>query len=120
MLNPNGAAASAYAKATSPPFECIICDYVIDEFVRIATEKLKLPVQRVDAFVAATKFVAKIIKTPHEFCITSRVSDPKDLPILKAAVKEKVDLLLTGDKPFLATGITTPRLISPRELLDTV
>ena len=119
VLNPNGAAASAYTKATSPPFECVICDYVIDEFVRIATDKLKLPKQRIDAFVTATKFAAKIIKTPHKYSITSKVSDPKDLPILKAAVKEKADLLLTGDKPFLATDIKAPRLISPREFLDT-
>ena len=39
VLFPNGKAAQAFYKALMPPYEPMLCDYVIDELHRIFREK---------------------------------------------------------------------------------
>ena len=41
----------------------------------------------------------------------------KDRPVLRAAINAGADVLLTGDKDFLASGITSPRIMSASEFL---
>ena len=45
------------------------------------------------------------------------VRDVKDRPILRAAIKSKADVLLTGDKVFLESGIDNPAIMTPEEFL---
>lgn len=44
--------------------------------------------------------------------------DPKDVPVLRDALKARADVLLTGDKDFLATGIGHPMVYSPSMMQD--
>lgn len=46
------------------------------------------------------------------------IRDPDDLPILVAAINLDVDLLITGDKDFLAVELDRPRIMKPRWFLD--
>lgn len=46
------------------------------------------------------------------------IRDPNDLPILVAAINLNVDILITGDKDFLAVEIDRPRIMKPRWFLD--
>lgn len=46
-----------------------------------------------------------------------QIRDAADRPILRAAYAAKADVLLTGDKGFLASGLTTPRILTPAEFL---
>lgn len=48
--------------------------------------------------------------------------DPKyakniDRPILRAALNAKVDVLLTGDKDFLESGVTNPKIMTAAEFI---
>lgn len=44
--------------------------------------------------------------------------DPKDVPVLRDAMKAGADVLLTGDKDFLATDIEHPVVYSPSMMWD--
>ena len=46
------------------------------------------------------------------------VRDEKDRPILRAAVAEQVDVLLTGDKDLLESGITDPKILRADKFLE--
>ena len=43
--------------------------------------------------------------------------DVSDRPILRAAIAAKADILLTGDKDFLESGITNSKIMTPTEFL---
>ena len=47
-----------------------------------------------------------------------KIRDAKDRPILRAALNAHVDLLLTGDKDFLESAISVPRIVSVMAFLD--
>lgn len=41
-----------------------------------------------------------------------------DRPILRAAIEAKADVLLTGDKDFLESGVKNPMIMTPAEFLQ--
>ncbi len=45
------------------------------------------------------------------------IRDVKDRPILRAAIKARADVLLTGDKDFLESGVENPAIMTPAEFL---
>lgn len=47
-----------------------------------------------------------------------RIRDPKDQPILNAAILANVDLLITGDKDFLVLDLEQPRCITAAQFLE--
>ncbi|MBQ6892519.1 MAG: putative toxin-antitoxin system toxin component, PIN family, partial [Clostridia bacterium] len=60
----------------------------------------------------------KVVPTPETAVMAEdKVRDPKDRPILRAALDAHADLFLTGDKDFLESSITDPRIISVAEFL---
>ena len=48
----------------------------------------------------------------------SAIRDVKDRPILRAALDAHADLFLTGDKDFLESSVTDPRIIGVSEFLE--
>ena len=59
-----------------------------------------------------------VIPIPSEkFYLEKQIRDIKDRPILRAAIHANVDILLTGDKDFLESGIKTPLILTPAEFL---
>ena len=69
------------------------------------------------------KFLAEarglqIVDTPEEPVVEETlVRDPADWPIIRAAIFAEVDILLTGDRDLLESGITKPAIMSPAEFL---
>ena len=59
-----------------------------------------------------------VVDTPEEVIeAESAIRDPKDRPILRAALDAHADLFLTGDKDFLESYVEDPRIISVTEFL---
>ncbi|MBQ6503410.1 MAG: hypothetical protein IJI57_05805 [Flexilinea sp.] len=59
-----------------------------------------------------------VVKTPDETNdLEMKIRDPKDRPILRAALEKHADLFLTGDKDFLESSVTDPRIISVPDFL---
>lgn len=47
------------------------------------------------------------------------ISDPKDQPILDAAIAAAVDVIVSGDKHFLSLDLDRPQILTARSFLDT-
>ena len=118
-LFPNGRAADAFYKALVPPFQPVVCDYVIDELHRKFQEKFPNRTVELEAFLYTALSVFDIVSTPEDVVeAEAKIRDPKDRPILRAALNAGADLFLTGDKDFLESSVTDPRIISVPEFLD--
>ena len=46
-----------------------------------------------------------------------KIRDVNDRPILRAAMKAGADVLLTGDKDFLESGLKKPVIMTPAEFV---
>ena len=119
VLFPNGKASAALMKAFMPPYQPVTCDYVIDELRRKFREKFPNRMTELDAFLYAALSVIDVVHTPEEFNESEKlIRDEKDRPILRAALNVGADLFLTGDKDFLESSVTDPRIISVTQFLD--
>ena len=43
--------------------------------------------------------------------------DINDRPILRAAIEASADILVTGDKDFLESGVTNPMILTPADFI---
>ena len=50
--------------------------------------------------------------------ILGTLRDKKDIPVLSDAIFHNIDILLTGDKDFLESGIKRPKMLSPTILIE--
>ena len=46
------------------------------------------------------------------------IRDPKDQPILNAAIVAEVDVILTGDKDFLSLGLEHPKPMTVAQFME--
>lgn len=117
-LKPSGAPYRAFVKAVSYPNQGIICEQNVDELRRIFNRKFPKQLQALEAFLSLAILTLEIVPTPLiENEQEQKIRDIKDRPILRAAMDAKADLLLTGDKDFLESGIRHPSAISVAEFL---
>lgn len=117
-LFPHGRAAQAFYKALTPPFKPLVCDYVVDELHRKFRQKFPEKLTELDAFLFNALSFIQTVSTPAlEAQEETLIRDPKDRPILRAALDAHADFLLTGDKDFLESAVTDPRVISVSEFL---
>ena len=118
-LFPNGQVAAALMKALLPPYEPIVCDYVIDELHRKFNEKFPNKVSALENFLYKALMIIEVVETPKEaMAAEMKIRDPKDRPILRAALQTGADLFLTVDKDFLEASITDPRIISVKQFME--
>ena len=119
VLFPNGRAAEALYKSLSPPYEPTLCDYVVDELRRKFREKFPNKQMELEDFLSAILTTIRVVPTPEtSLAVENNLRAPKDRPILRSALNEHADLFLTGDKDFLESAITDPRIISVAQFLE--
>lgn len=119
VLFPNGRAAQAFLKALLPPYIPLVCDYIVDELHRKFCEKFPDRITELEAFLFHALTYIRVVPIPEEAINAEAViRDSKDRPILRAALNARVDLFLTGDKDFLESSITDPRIISVSDFLN--
>ena len=118
-LFPNGRAAQAFFKALNPPCQPLVCDYIVDELHRKFREKFPERLTELEAFLFNVLPYIHVVQTPDaEIQAETVIRDPKDRPILRAALNAHADFFLTGDKDFLESSITDPRIVSVAGFLD--
>jgi putative PIN family toxin of toxin-antitoxin system len=116
LLNPQSIPKKAYEKAVDYPYRLILCDYIKEEVLSVFIRKFP------HKLFYAENFFAEIIA---EFVIASKkaeadeklIRDIKDRPILRAAIQGNVDILVTGDKDFLESEVTYPKIMTAQEFL---
>ena len=118
-LFPNGRVAAALMKALLPPYEPVVCDYVVDELHRKFKEKFTEKTPALERFLAQALTIIEVVETPKEASqVETKIRDPKDRPILRAALNIGADLFLTGDKDFLESSVTDPRIVSVKQFME--
>ena len=118
-LFPNGISATALYKALVPPFQPVTCEYVIDELHRKFQDKFSDRMMELEAFLFYMLPVIKVVPTPSAIVESEqKIRDPKDRPILRAALSAGADLFLTGDKDFLESSVEDPRIIDAASFLN--
>ena len=112
--------AQAYFKAVTPPYTAVVCDYSIDELNRVYNRKFKHKIHALESFISLLLRTVEIVETPPEdeaVACEEAIPDLDDRPILRAAIKANVDILITGDNDFLKSGLLNPRILSPADFL---
>ena len=118
-LFPNGRAAQAFFKALQSPYQPLVCDYVVDELHRKFRDKFPNRLTELEAFLYNALSFIRLVPTPVEaVSVEQSIRDPKDRPILRAALDAHADLFLTGDKDFLESSVSDPRIISVPDFLS--
>ena len=119
-LFPNSVPAQAYFKAVTAPYTAVVCDYSIDEMHRVYNRKFKNKLHSLESFLSLLYRTVKIIDTPpEEEAVESEaeIPDLDDRPILRAALKSDVNILITGDRDFLESSITNPKIMKAADFL---
>ncbi len=117
-LNAGSIPFQAYVKAVSYPNRGLVCEQNVDEMKRIFRKKFPKRLASLDKFLSLALLTLELVPVPIEETLPElRVRDLDDRPILRAAIHAKADILLTGDKDFLESGIKNPLILTPAEFL---
>ena len=54
----------------------------------------------------------------EEYTSEGQIRDVADRPILRAAINANADILLIGDKDFLESGLTHPKIMTAAEFVN--
>ena len=120
-LKPGNLPDKAYTKAASHPNRGVLCEQNLDELRRIFNKKFPNRIAALERFLANALLALELIPTPiEEATIESQIRDINDRPILRAALAANVDIILTGDKDFLESGLIKPKMMTPAEFLNMV
>lgn len=94
--------------------ELVLSDYNIAEFRRIVQDKFPKAQSDIEVFLAELSF--ELVIAPH--APQKLIADPKDAPILNAAIIEDVDIIISGDKHFLNLDMERPQVMSAAAYLE--
>ena len=120
-LSNNGLPYQAFVKAVSYPNHGVICEQNIDEMRRIFNRKFPAKIQALESFLSFALLTLEIVPTPiEEQEIESKIRDINDRPILRAAISAWADILLTGDKDFIESGILNPKVMTATEFVNEI
>ena len=100
----NGTPYRAYVKAVTYPHTAILCDQNVSELKRIFARKFPQKLPAMEHFLQLAYEAIELVAVPEQMIpAEQQIRDAADRPILRAAYAAKVDVLLTGDKDFLAS-----------------
>ena len=123
MLDTNVLISAVFNSGTAPArsirvaganHRLVLCDYVIEECRGVIKKKFPHFLELFEALLTETDLEIFTGDAPHSFPIP----DPKDQPILDAAVAANIDVLISGDKHFANLQIKRPTICTPSQFLD--
>ena len=118
-LNSQGTPFHAFMKAVTYPNHGLICEQNIDEMRRIFNRKFPKKIAALEKFLSLALMTLEMVPTPmEEYDSEVQIRDMNDRPILRAAIYAKADILLTGDKDFLESGVKNPRIMTATDFIQ--
>ena len=119
VLNTDGIPRKAFNKAVSLPNTGIISYQSLEELVTSFCTKFPDKTHLLESFLVATLTSIELVITPNsKLDVEDSIRDPDDRTIYRAAVKANADVILTGDKDLLESGISSPQIMSARKFLE--
>ena len=91
--------------------ELVLCDHIVAEIRDVVSRKRSDLLGDIDVLLAQLSF--ELVIAPKE--PGKLIQDPKDQPILNAAIMAGVDIIVSGDKHFLKLDLEHPKTMSPAE-----
>jgi len=113
ILFPNSKPARALLKVVQK-HDMVLCEQNLAELREVI--RRKAPEYLSDAEALLRELSYELIPVSHH--AEKLIRDPKDQPILNAAILANVDLLITGDKDFLVLELEQPRCITAAQFLE--
>ena len=111
--------AALSSKGVTYPNHGMVCEQNIDELRRIFNRKFPQKIHALETFLSLALMTLELVPTPVEEHVSeSKVRDVNDRPILRAAIHAKADILLTGDKDFLESGLATPQILTAADFVN--
>lgn len=118
-LSTNGIPFRAYVKAASFPNRGLICEQNVEEMRRIFNKKFPSRLTALNHFLSTALLTLEYIPIPtSQNNSEAQIRDVNDRPILRAAIEAKADIILTGDKDFLESGLKNPIIMTPAQFLE--
>jgi putative PIN family toxin of toxin-antitoxin system len=120
IYSPNGTAFRTFQKASESPYILVLCDQIIDEIRRVFNRKFPHRIPDMERFIAVAHYDL-VTLTAEDAAINdeAEIRDVDDRPILRAARKANVDILVTGDKDFLESSVTRPIIMTAAQFIQT-
>jgi len=119
ILNSHGVPAQAYKKAVEPPYQALICEQTLEELRRVFNRKFPHKIPMLECFIAIILSAVEIVPMPSIVHADEvKIRDNDDRPILRAAIKTRADILVSGDKDFLDSNITNPQIMTAAEFIS--
>ncbi len=118
-LSSQGTPFQAFMKAVTYPNHGLICEQNIDEMRRIFNRKFPEKIAALEKFLSLALMTLEMVPTPmEEYDSEVQIRDVNDRPILRAAIYAKADILLTGDKDFLESGVKNPKIMTATDFIQ--
>ncbi len=118
-LNVNSVPFRAYVKAATYPNRGLICEQNVDEMKRIFNKKFPNRLAALDKFLSVALLTLELVPIPTDENVSeTKIRDVNDRPVLRAAIHAKADVLLTGDKDFLESGLENPKIMTSAAFLE--
>ena len=119
ILSKGGVPYRAIKKAADPPHQALICEYSLEELRRVFNRKFPHKIHAFERFIATALPMVEFVsvpETPHEDEL--KIRDENDRPIFRAAIHAKADILLSGDKDFTDSSVTSPKIMTPAQFVQ--
>lgn len=107
-----------FMRTLTEKYDIVLCDYVIQELRQVTLKKFPGRLGALNLFLLELDFEKVKVFDERNQIIYPQIRDRKDEPILKTAIKEQVDILVTGDKDFLVLDIVKPRILTMTEFVE--
>ena len=86
---------------------------------RIFNKKFPQRLESLNKFLSIALLTLELVPIPTDENLSElQIRDVNDRPILRAAINAKADILLTGDKDFLESGLENPVIMTPVGFLN--
>ena len=109
----------AYVKAVSYPNQGVISEQIVDEVRRIFNKKFPNKISAMESFLDVALQTLELVDVPEKEVPQENMNrDKNDRAILRAAISADVDIILTGDKDFLESGIEKPHMMTAAEFVE--
>ena len=113
VYNPNSTPARV-VRDVCENHELLLCDHIVAECYDVVGRKFPQHTAVLDKLLTSLGY--SLVVAPRGGGAT--IADPKDAPILNAAILEDADIIISGDHHFLSLDMERPKIYTPAQYLD--
>jgi putative PIN family toxin of toxin-antitoxin system len=113
VYNPSSKPANA-VRDVCENHELLLCDYIVAECYYVVGRKFPQHTTVLDNLLTSLGYSLVVAPRGNN----RHIADPKDAPILNAAILENVDIIISGDSHFLSLGLERPKVLTPSQYLE--